>query len=62
MVKVPLAFLAGPAEAEIWQDVEGADKEPSSLQFSTRRVEPGDVLEIPCAPAGGFAAILRLLD
>lgn len=62
MVSVPLSFLSGPAEAKIWQDGSGADKEPSDLQFSTRQVGPGDVLEIPCAPAGGFAAILRLND
>jgi alpha-glucosidase len=57
-VELPLDFLAkGEYEAQIFSDGPDADTVGTSLTVSTKRVKPGDKLNVHLAPGGGLAAI-----
>jgi alpha-glucosidase len=58
-LELPLDVLGqGEYEAKIFADAPDADRRPTSVAISTRRVKATDRLRIHLASGGGFAAIL----
>ena len=58
-LEVPLDFLGtGRFEAKIFADGADADRVPTSVSISTKRLQRGDKLTVHLAPGGGAAAIL----
>lgn len=56
-----LEFMDRPCRAEIYRDGIRAHEDAKDLAMEVREVSPGDRLEFACAPAGGFALVLKPL-
>jgi alpha-glucosidase len=59
-LEIPLSFLGvGEFEASIFADGVDADKVPTSVAISKKRVTAGDKITLHLAPGGGAAVILK---
>ncbi|MBN2209959.1 MAG: glycoside hydrolase family 97 protein [Sedimentisphaerales bacterium] len=58
-LKIPLSFLApGQYTLKQYTDTAETDKDPNVLAVETKRCKTSDILTLPMASGGGFAAII----
>lgn len=57
-IELPLSFLSGPGELEIFRDAKDSTDNPTHLEIEKRSVDPSTLLRVELAEAGGFAAIV----